>query len=861
MKLRELSFFALLVFAGCVSENLDILDENTKVTEINSVHTKSLDEQSYYWHNDTKVYITPTENSYVILRDTCLIDIDSYLQVVRLSETDVASLQSDIFVLDNPEDGHTQYGMKLRDIELDLLQDDVVVYSAPYYILPSGVELGLSELFLVKLKSESDYHLLETFANEHNVCIVASMSRPLWYKLSCTINSTGNALEMANVAYESGMFANSEAIFVNAIKFNIDSYNDPGFVRQWNLDSGNSYSINLDGTHDITTGNSDILVAVIDTGFQLDHPDIDLLSGWDATHQSIGARLYDYSNPGYTHHGTGTAGVIGANINNGTGIVGIAPEVSILPISVHMDGSAYRNTHESIVDAIAFAVEQKADVISNSWSADSPSSYIREAIYDALNEGRDGKGCVVVFASGNNGSQESSYPHADIPSIISVGNTNAYGYRYSTSNYGPDLDIVAPGTKILTLCSGSAYMEASGTSFSCPHVSAVAALMLSVNPNLTQSEVGFILDITATKIDTYDFVTRLYDINTTWNEEVGYGLLNCYDAVNLAYSFNEDKYLELIEFDHSGNIVELSLTVKDNIAIIWDENVADISFIHASPTSPVDTTITHTYKSFGIRSIKVVETTVPGEIVPSSSAAITKFDFVADNYTSNIDIKPVNTALEYVMIMGCSGIASQEISIKDLPSLTELYLVHMPDIDVSVDNCPSLLRFGSSKYIWGAPVFDFDPIFPIPSMNDESLDSIDDEIQSLEWPAVPESIKSFRTLSITDCENLAEISLENVNIGPLNLSDFPNLRYIYVSSDANGIVGGGSSLFVNGQYLYNTILTLPDRPSLSKGLINIRGISADNSQYIAPAISTSVRTMINLITDNKNWRVVYYPQN
>ena len=89
-------------------------------------------------------------------------------------------------------------------------------------------------------------------------------------------------------------------------------------------------------------------------------------------------------------------------------------------------------------------------------------------------------------------------------------------------------------------------------------------------------------------------------------------------------------------------------------------NVAHL--ISRTSTSPVDTTITHTYKSFGIRSIKVVETTVPGEIVPSSSAAITKFDFVADNYTSNIDIKPVNTALEYVMIMGCSGIASQEIT-------------------------------------------------------------------------------------------------------------------------------------------------------------------------------------------------------
>ena len=861
MKLRKLSVFAILVFAGCVSENLEVLSEDTQVTKINSVHTKSVEDQPYYWHNDEKVFITATENSYVILRDTGLIDVDSDSQVIRLSETDEVSSQSEIFVLANSEDEDPLYGMKLSEAELELVQDETVVYSAPYYILPTGAELGLSELFLVKLNSESDYQVLETFANEHNVSIVANMPRPLWYKLACTQDSTGNALEMANIAYESGLFANSEAIFVNAIKLNTDSYNDPGFLSQWNLDSSNSYSINLGNTHEITTGNSDVLVAVIDTGFQLDHPDIDLLSGWDATSQTAGARLYNYSDLGYTYHGTGTAGVIGANINNGLGIVGIAPDVSILPISVYFDDpGGYWDIHDALDRAIGYAVAQGADVISNSWSSDFHSDYIEESISDALYSGRNGKGSVVVFASGNDASSESQYPHADVPSIISVGNTTSDGYRNISSNYGPDLDIVAPGTGILMLRPGSSYWSATGTSFSCPQVSAVAALMLSVNPNLTQNVVGSILKLTATKIDTYDFVERTYDVNGPWNEQVGYGLLNCYDAVNLAYYYNEDKYLELIKFDHSGNKVDLSLTAKDNIAIIWDHNRADITFIEASPDSPVDTTITHTYKSFGFRSIKIVETTVPGETVPTTSSAITKFDFMADNYTSNIDIKPINTALEYVRITGCSGIASQEISIKDLPALKDLYLVHMPDIDVSVDNCPSLLRFGSSKYIWGAPALDIGPLFPLPNITGESLDSIDDETQTLEWPDIPEPIKSFRTLQITDCENLSEISLENVNIGPFDFSDFPDLRYIYVSSDENGIVGGSFSSSIMGQYLYNTVLTLPDRSGLFNGWLYVRGVSADSSQYIPAAISASNRTQISAVADNKNWKVIWNPE-
>lgn len=860
MKLRKLSVFAILVFAGCVSENLEVLSEDAQVTKINSVHTKSVEDQPYYWHNDEKVFITATENSYVILRDTGLIDVDSDSQVIRLSETDEVSSQSDIYVLANSEEGDSLYGMKLSEAELELLQDEVVVYSAPYYILPTGAELGLSELFLVKLKSESDYQILETFANEHNVSILANMPHSLWYELSCTQNSTGNALEMANTAYESGLFAYSEAIFVNAITFNTDSYNDPEFVSQWNLDSSNSYSINLGNTHEITTGNSDVLVAVIDTGFQLDHPDIDLLSGWDATSQTAGARLYNYSDLGYTYHGTGTAGVIGANINNGIGVVGIAPDVTILPISVHFDDVwAYRSIRYSLVDAIKYAVAQGADVINNSWTSKYSYRSIEEAINDAIVYGRNGKGSIVVFSSGNDSSSVSKYPHADVSSIISVGNTTSDGYRNISSNYGPDLDIVAPGTDILMLRPGSSYWSATGTSFSCPQVSAVAALMLSVNPNLTQSVVGSILKVTATKMDTYDFVERTYDVNGPWNEQVGYGLLNCYDAVNLAYYYNEDKYLELIKFDHSGNKVELNLTAKDNIAIIWDQNRADISFIEASPDSPVDTTITHIYKSFGFRSIKIVETTVPGETVPTTSSAITRFDFMADNYTSNIDIKSINTALEYVRITGCSGIASQEISIKDLPALKDLYLVHMPDIDVSVDNCPSLLRFGSSKYIWGSPVLELYPVVPSPSINDGSLYP-NDEGETPEWPDVPEPIKSFRTLSITDCENLAEISLENVNIGSFNFSDFPDLRYIYVSSDANGIVGGSFSSSIMGQYLYNTVLTLPNRSGLFKGWLYVRGVSADSSQYIPAAISASNRTQISAVADNKNWKVIWNPE-
>lgn len=858
MKLRKLSVFAILVFAGCVSENLEVLSEDAQVTKINSVHTKSVEDQPYYWHNDEKVFITATDNSYVILRDTGLIDVDSDSQVIRLSETDEVSSQSEIYVLANSEEGDSLYGMKLSEAELELLQDEVVVYSAPYYILPTGAELGLSELFLVKLKSESDYQILETFANEHNVSILANMPHSLWYELSCTQNSTGNALEMANTAYESGLFAYSEAIFVNAITFNTDSYNDPGFVSQWNLDSSNSYSINLGNTHEITTGKSDVLVAVIDTGFQLDHPDIDLLSGWDATSQTAGARLYNYSDLGYTYHGTGTAGVIGANINNGIGVVGIAPDVTILPISVHFDDVwAYRSIHYSLVDAIKYAVAQGADVINNSWTSKYSYRSIEEAINDAIVYGRNGKGSIVVFSSGNDTSSVSKYPHADVPSIISVGNTTSDGYRNISSNYGPDLDIVAPGTGILMLRPGSTYWSATGTSFSCPQVSAVAALMLSVNPNLTQNQVGSIIAMTATKIDTYDFVTRPYDVNGLWNEEVGYGLLNCYDAVNLAYYYNEDKYLELIEFDYSGNNVELSLTAKDNIAIIWDQNKADISFIEASPDSPIDTTITHTYKSFGFRSIKVVETTAPGEVVPTSSSAITKFDLAAGNYTSNIDIKPINTALEYVRIIGGSGFPSQSVTVCDLSALEELYLVNLKNAMISVSNCPVLRIFGTSRNVWVPSSSGGLPVYPLDA-GTVSPKVVGGQINTNAWPYIPESVVSPLSLNLSDCPSITTLSLENVGFDTFSFSGMNGLQYVYLSSRISHILGASPNVNLTNTRGYNlssAISSLPQRQFSLPGKIVIRGVNNADTEFIPVSIDNTYRDAIRNYCNSTWWNL------
>lgn len=174
-----------------------------------------------------------------------------------------------------------------------------------------------------------------------------------------------------------------------------------------------------------------------------------------------------------------------------------------------------------------------------------------DAIQNAITNGRNGEGCVVVFASGNDNSTI-NYPANAISDILAVGAISACGERKNPSscdgenwwgsNYGVALDIVAPGVLIPTTDrtgsagygSGDYFMSFNGTSSACPHVTATAALILSVNPELTQKQVANIIESTAQKVGGYSYTTTSGRPNGTWNNEMGYGLVDAFAAVSQA---------------------------------------------------------------------------------------------------------------------------------------------------------------------------------------------------------------------------------------------------------------------------------------------------------------------------------------
>jgi hypothetical protein len=211
----------------------------------------------------------------------------------------------------------------------------------------------------------------------------------------------------------------------------------------------------------------------------------------------------------------------------------------------------FSDTPQQLANGFNWAWTNGADVISNSWGGYAPSSIIDDAITNTLTNGRGGKGTVIVFAAGNENNTNIRYPGNSNPNILVVGALSPCGERKNLSScdgenfwgscYGSQLDIMAPGVKIPTTDRQGAngytptdYTTTfNGTSSACPYVAGVAALILSANPNLTAVQVNTVIEQTAQKVrtDLYSYAPTLGRPNGTWHNEMGYGLVNAYDAV------------------------------------------------------------------------------------------------------------------------------------------------------------------------------------------------------------------------------------------------------------------------------------------------------------------------------------------
>jgi subtilisin family serine protease len=272
--------------------------------------------------------------------------------------------------------------------------------------------------------------------------------------------------------------------------------NDPRFGELWGLhntgQSGGTPDADIDAPEawEITTGSEDVVVAVIDTGVDYNHPDLTENILRDGDGNVVG---YDYRNndadPMDDHdHGTHCAGTIGARGNNGIGVTGVTHRVKIMPLKF-LGADGFGSTSAAI-QCIDFAREHGAHIMSNSWGGDHFSILLLEAIQRA----RDA-GILFVAGAGNDGRNSDRSPfypanynqHSD--NVISVANSTRNDTLSSTSNFGANtVDIAAPGHQILSTVRGGGYASFSGTSMACPHVAGAAALLLSRYPAASSAE-------------------------------------------------------------------------------------------------------------------------------------------------------------------------------------------------------------------------------------------------------------------------------------------------------------------------------------------------------------------------------------
>ncbi len=250
--------------------------------------------------------------------------------------------------------------------------------------------------------------------------------------------------------------------------------NDPYFVSQ-----GDKVMMNLPAAWDLATGNSNVIVAILDTGVDCNHEDLAPLciAGWNVVNNSSDTSDYYF-------HGTASAGVAAAAGNNGVGLAGgvwlskIMPMRMAQPLSGCGDACAYGS---DMAEAINWAADHGAKVISMSYATKNNRSVVNSAATYAK-----GKGALVFSSSGNTGAPSG---FSDTPDLTIVGGASTPDSWEGYSTYGDDVDISAPSCSSVTTWIGGGYGGFCGTSNSTPEVAGVVALIRSANPTLTPTQV------------------------------------------------------------------------------------------------------------------------------------------------------------------------------------------------------------------------------------------------------------------------------------------------------------------------------------------------------------------------------------
>ncbi len=322
----------------------------------------------------------------------------------------------------------------------------------------------------------------------------------------------------------------------NAYAYALEVPNDPYYSYQWHMPQ-----IGMEEAWEISHGSSNVIVAIIDTGVKQDLEDLNqtlFMPGWDFVNNDNDPTDDD-------GHGSHVCGTAAQSTNNGIGVTGIAYQSTIMPVKVLDENGS--GTYNWITDGIYYAVDHGADVINMSLGGYANLQILEDAVNYAWNNG-----VVVVCAAGNDSTTQPMYPAA-YENSISVSATNYLKQLTFYSNYGPTIDMCAPGGD-LNDYNGDGYMDGVlqntfqgtsegywffiGTSQASPHVAGTAALCKAIDPTLTNVQIRSILETTAEDLGA-----------PGWDQYFGHGLVDAYAAAQAAVPSQDYIFLRAIKMD------------------------------------------------------------------------------------------------------------------------------------------------------------------------------------------------------------------------------------------------------------------------------------------------------------------------
>jgi len=412
-----------------------------------------------------------------------------------------------------------------------------------------------------------------------------------------------------------------EHVGPNYLMYGYNTPNDPYFITSgsWGQEFQDLYGmhkINANGAWNISTGSSDIVVAVLDTGVDYNHEDIQdnmwintdeipdngIDDDSDGFIDNIYGADFAYNDgdpmDGYGH-GTHCAGTIAAVGDNYIGVVGVNWNSRIMAVKGLKDSNS--GPASNLAEAIYWIADNGADIISNSWGPKfrTPSVPIIEA---AVQYAYD-KGCVLVFSAGNQNDDVQYYSPQNMEETIVVAATNHQDYKASFSNWGEKVDVSAPGVEILSLRANGTdmygngihivddkYYWANGTSMACPHVAGLAGLILSKYPNCPN---GYITELISSSVDNID------SLNPEYSGLLGSGRINAEKALNEFEHNIRVQPLDVADYLNPDELIYINTILINN----GENNETDVEVKFLVDDIQIDSTIISFFEKKSIQEV------------------------------------------------------------------------------------------------------------------------------------------------------------------------------------------------------------------------------------------------------------------